>query len=117
MKAVPQCLPLMPTHPLATLVHAGILERAPSRAGSRLRVTPRFLAHAEDAAGRLALHGYAAAPSLALERAISTWDAAPHDAVREAAFLREFLGDRGQFGALQPVFPAIESYARASATA
>ena len=88
---------------LASLASAGILERAGSR--RTLRVTPRFLAHAEGTAGRLRLLGHPD-PALVLREALGSWDAYRHDLADGTTALMGFLADHDQFGALRPVFNA-----------
>ena len=107
----------MTVHVLAALAQAGVVERSGSRGTRRLRATPRFLAHAEATAARLALRGTTPGATEALEAALGAWDGYLHDARQGARFLREFLGERDQLGALHPVFPVLEGFpARAAAT-
>ncbi len=82
---------------LATLTVAGILQRNPA-----LRVHPRFLAHAEDTARR---HG--AGGDSALRLALSSWqDRVDVDAA--ARVVGDLMTDRHQWGALAPVFSAVD---------
>ncbi len=106
----------MADHLLAALSRAGVLERAAVRGRSHLRVSPRFLAHAEEAAARIPSAPHVRSDSV-LEAALATWDTFQNDVRAGAAFLQEFLGERHQFGHLRPVFPVLESYARAAAPA
>ncbi|MEA3203877.1 MAG: hypothetical protein QOI63_1557 [Thermoplasmata archaeon] len=99
---------------MADLTRCGVLEQSRGRGASTLRVTPRFLAHAEEAAARLFQEARFLGVAHALETALSTWDGYDH-AVRPAAlFLVDFLGEREQFGGLRPVFPALEQFAVAA---
>src|ERR1044072_2760882 len=66
-------------NPLSALASAGVLERCSSRGRAYLRVTPRFLAHAEDASARLRLQGRHTGPSTALASALLSWDGYDHD--------------------------------------
>lgn len=85
---------------LASLCAHGVLERP---AGRPLRVSPRFLAHAEGTAGRMRILGMDA--DAALDAALTEWTGQRDDAAR--AVLMELLGRQEQWGALRPVFPAI----------
>jgi hypothetical protein len=98
------------TNPLSALAAAGVLERCSTRGRVFLRVTPRFLAHAEDASARLRLQGRHAGPSGALASALLSWDGYDHDPHQGALLLAEFLAERGQLGALRPVFPLLEEF-------
>jgi hypothetical protein len=98
---------------LARLTLAGILERS-GRRRSVLRVSPRFMAHAEGTSGRLRLSGHGPALPV-LEVAVRTWDEYHGDAASAARFLEAMLGERHQLGALRPVFPALDQFARAAA--
>lgn len=101
---------------LAALAAAGILERTgPGRAV--LRASPRFLAHAEGTAGRLRLQGRSTGAEAALEAALVTWDGYRHSPLAGARFLREFLEERNQLGAVVPVFPALETFTPQAAVA
>ncbi len=102
----------MSSHLLADLARSGVLEYNRSRAGSVLRPSPRFMAHAEQTAGRLGAHASLGAVAI-LENALATWD--EHGlGLRDAArFLADFLGERDQLGALRPVFPVLEQFALA----
>ncbi len=100
----------MSSHLLAALARSGVLEQSRSRAGVTIRVSPRFLAHAEQTASRLGLHA-ALGASAVLEAALATWD---EDGVglRDAArLLADFLGERHQLGMIRPVFPVLEQFA------
>lgn len=106
----------MPSSPLlSALSMAGVLERPSSRRGAFLRVSPRFLDHAEATAARLRQHGRATAPANVLQAALASWDDYRHDPQQGALLLEDFLDGRSQFGALQPVFPALEAFAPAAA--
>lgn len=100
---------------LSALSSAGVLERPGSRRGAFLRVTPRFLAHAEATAARLRVSGRPNAPAAVLDHALSTWDDYRHDPHQGALLLVDFLDGRSQFGSLQPVFPALDAFAQAAA--
>lgn len=100
---------------LSALSAAGILERPGSRRGAFLRVTPRFLAHAEAWAGRLHATGRSAPPAVVLDAALATWDTYHHDPRQGALLLVDFLDGRSQWGGLQPVFPALEAFPSAAA--
>lgn len=102
---------------LSSLASAGVLERPGSRRGAFLRVTPRFLAHAEDTASRLRLLGRAHDPASVLTAALTAWDDYGHDPHQGSLLLVDFLDGRSQLGALQPVFPALDSFANAPAAA
>lgn len=106
---------MAPVTLLSALSSAGILERPSSRRGAFLRVTPRFLAHAEETAARLHLTGRAANPALVLDSALATWDDYRHDPHQGALLLVDFLDGRSQLGSLQPVFPALDNFAQAAA--
>ncbi len=97
---------------LAALALAGILQRAPGARG--LRVTHRFLAHAEGTAGRYRTLGLTGDESDVLTAALSTWDDYRQDPRAGAQLLRDMLADRDQLGAIRPVFPAIESFMAAA---
>lgn len=103
----------MSPNPLVRLSSARVLVRSGGRR-NRLRVNPRFLAHAEGTAGRLHLQGRPVGSVQALEVALTTWDGFAGDACHAAAFLETFLADRHQLGALRPVFPVLESFAVAA---
>lgn len=97
-------------NPLSALAAAGVLERCSSRGRAYLRVTPRFLAHAEDASARLRLQGRLTGPSGALVSALLSWDGYDHDPHQGALVLVDLLEERGQLGALRPVFPLLEEF-------
>ncbi len=97
---------------LAALALAGILQRAPG--ARRLRVNPRFLAHAEGTAGRYRTLGLTGDEYDVLAAALGTWDDFRQDPRAAASMLREMLADRDQLGALRPVFPAIETFSAAA---
>src|ERR1041385_4175923 len=100
-------------NPMAALTRCGVLEQSRGRGACTLRVSPRFLAHAEETAARLFEQARFLGVTHALEAALSTWDYG--HAVRPAAlFLADFLGEREQFGGLRPVFPALEQFALAA---
>lgn len=106
----------MPSSPLlSALSGAGVLERPSSRRGAFLRVSPRFLDHAESTAARLRMQGGPVAPAAVLQQALANWDDYRHDPSQGALLLVDFLDGRSQFGALQPVFPALEAFAPAAA--
>ncbi len=90
---------------LASLAVARIIERT-GRGRSVLRITPRFLAHAEGTA-----QGHEDQAEV-LCRALQTWDGYHHDPRAGAAFLRDALAD--QLGNLCPAFPSIESFRAAA---
>lgn len=98
---------------LSALSAAGVLERPGSRRGAFLRVTPRFLDHAEAVAARMRLAGHAP-PASVLHAALAGWDGYRHDPHQGALLLVDFLDGRGQLGALQPVFPALEAFTAAA---
>jgi hypothetical protein len=103
---------------LSVLTQADILERCPGRGDTRgtyLRVTPRFLAHAESAAARLKLQGRHTGPTAALANALLSWDAYEHDPNQGALELVDLLEERGQLGALRPVFPLLEQFGSVAA--
>lgn len=100
---------------LSALSAAGVLERPGSRRGAFLRVTPRFLDHAEAMAARLRSQGRDADPAVVLDAALASWDDYRHDPAQGALLLLDFLDGRSQLGALQPVFPALEAFAQAAA--
>ena len=99
---------------LSALSAAGVLERPGSRRGAFLRVTPRFLDHAEAVAARMRHTGQPAAPAAVLDAALAGWDAYRHDPHQGALLLADFLDGHGQFGSLQPVFPALEAFTAAA---
>ncbi len=90
---------------LSALAAAGVLERPGSRRGAFLRVTPRFLAHAETHAARLRGLARPHDPAAVLDASLATWDGYAGDPRQGAILLVEFLDGHGQFGSLQPVFP------------
>ncbi|MFO1535244.1 MAG: hypothetical protein ABR586_06220 [Thermoplasmatota archaeon] len=101
-------------NPMAALTRCGVLEQSRGRGACTLRVSPRFLAHAEATSARLAQQGRLLGVTHALEAALAAWDGYEH-AVRPAAlFLTDFLGERDQFGGLRPVFPALEQFSVAA---
>jgi hypothetical protein len=104
----------MASSPLSTLTRCGILEHSRGRATAALRVSPRFLSHAETTAARLLQEARFLGVAHALEAALSSWDDYPHDVRPAALFLAEFLDGRDQLGALQPVFPVLEGFGAAA---
>ena len=114
LKPVQACWSCM-TSPLSALAASGVLERCSSRGRAYLRVTPRFLAHAEDAAARLRLHGRATGPAGTLTSALLAWDGYTHDPHQGALVLVDLLEERGQLGALRPVFPLLEQFGSVAA--
>jgi hypothetical protein len=101
-------------NPMAALTQCGVLEQSRGRGACTLRVSPRFLAHAEETAARLFEQARFLGVTHALEAALAAWDGYGH-AVRPAAlFLTDFLDERGQFGGLRPVFPALEQFTAAA---
>jgi hypothetical protein len=100
---------------LSGLSAAGVLERPGSRRGAFLRVTPRFLDHAEATAARMRMTGRGASPAVVLHAALAGWDDYRQDPYQGALLLVDFLDGRGQLGNLQPVFPALEHFAQAAA--
>lgn len=91
---------------LTRLALAGIVERAGPRR-SVLRVTPRFLAHAEGTAGRLRMLGLGT-PHNVLQTALETWGDASLAPRRGADYLLELMRDRDQMGTLLPFLaPAV----------
>lgn len=103
------------TNPLSALAGAGVLERCSGRGRAYLRVAPRFLAHAEDCAARLRLQGRSSGPTGTLASALLGWDGYDHDPHQGALVLVDLLEERGQLGALRPVFPLLEEFATAAA--
>jgi hypothetical protein len=99
---------------LSALAQADVLERCHGRGRTFLRVTPRFLAHAEECAARLRQQGRHAGTSGALAHALLAWDAYAHDPHQGARVLVDLLEDKGQLGLLSPVFP-LEAWAGAAA--
>ena len=99
---------------LSALAAASVVERAPGRHGSHLRVSPRFLAFAEGTAGRLRLQGRGSGPEQTLEVALQAWDEFAGDARRAAMLLAGMLADGHQLGLVQPVFPSLDAYAVAA---
>lgn len=91
---------------LTRLTLAGIVERA-GRRRSVLRVTPRFLAHAEGTAGRLRMLGFGT-PHGILEAALETWGDASVTPRRGADCLLELMADRDQLGTLQPFLAPVD---------
>ena len=85
--------------PLPHLVRDGILVRT----AGRLRVSSRFLAHAERAAAQDALHGTSPSLASSLEHALRMHGYGG-DGATAAHYLSDFMAERGQLGALQPVF-------------
>lgn len=100
---------------LAQLTQADVLERCHGRGRTFLRVTPRFLAHAEESAARLKLAGRHTGPSAALAQALLTWDDFQHDPHQAALVLVDLLEERGQLGSLRPVFPLLEQFGSVAA--
>ena len=94
---------------LTRLALAGVVERAGPRR-SVLRVTPRFLAHAEGTAGRLRMLGLLGTPQDILESALETWGDLAVAPRRGAHYLAELMSDRDQMASLQP-FLAVEAVA------
>lgn len=103
------------TRALSDLTSAGVLERCSGRGRAYLRVTPRFLAHAEDAAARLRLSGRGSTPAGILVSALLAWDGYDHDPHQGALVLVDLLEERGQLGALRPVFPLLEQFGTVAA--
>lgn len=99
----------MSSHLLASLARSGVLEYARSRRGMTLRASPRFLAHAEQAAARLGSHA-ALGAAVVLEAALATWDEEGVGLRDAARLLAELLGEREQLGAIRPVFPVLEHF-------
>ncbi len=96
-------------HVLASLALSGIVERSgPGR--SVLRVSARFLAHAEGTAGRLRLHAHAGHQDV-LEAALLSWDDFHHDEREGARVLARMIDD--QWGV--PSFGTLDPFAAASA--
>lgn len=100
---------------LAVLAQAEVLERCHGRGRTFLRVTPRFLAHAEGASARLKLQGRHTGPAAALASALLSWDGYEHDPHQGALVLVDLLEERGQLGALRPVFPLLEQFGSVAA--
>jgi hypothetical protein len=100
---------------LSVLAQAEVLERTHGRGRAYLRVTPRFLAHAEGASARLKLQGRHTGPAAALAHALLSWDGYGHDPHQGALVLVDLLGERGQLGALRPVFPLLEQFCSVAA--
>ena len=94
---------------LASLAAAGVVERAGPRRAV-LRVTTRFLAHAEGTAGRLRTLGRVDDRATVLEVALATWDGYHNAAHGGARILADLLGDREQFGNVFPVFAAMDGH-------
>jgi hypothetical protein len=102
----------MPTATLlSALCAAGVLERTPARGGTYLRVSPRFLAHAEASSSRLRVQGLPATPGASLSTALTSWDGFTQDPLAAADLLLEILEARNQLGGLRPVFPMLEQFA------
>jgi hypothetical protein len=99
---------------LSALAQADVLERCHGRGRTYLRVTPRFLAHAEASSARLRQQGRHTGATGALAHALLAWDAYAHDPHQGARVLVDLLDDRGQLGLLRPVFP-LEEWAGAAA--
>ncbi len=98
---------------LSALASAAVLERCANRDASFLRVTPRFLSHAEETGLRLRMNGTASHsthPAHVLAAALATWDDFHRDPNQGATMLVDLLEARGQLGALRPVFPALEQF-------
>lgn len=93
---------------LSLLTDAGVIERR-----GVLRVTSRFLAHAEATAERLRSQGRWMGPADGLQVALGTWDEYMHDVRQASLVLWEFMAQRDQAGRLQPVFPALEGFVAA----
>lgn len=96
---------------LASLSLAGIIQRAGRH--RTLRVSPRFMAHAEQAATELASRGVQE-PAEVLRSALCTWDEYRHDPDSGARFLLRIMEDREQLGSLRPVFPPLEQFVAAA---
>jgi hypothetical protein len=106
----------MAAHPLlSALCGAGILERTSARQGPYLRVTPRFLSHAETTAARLRLQGRPNDPCSTLASALLEWDEYQHDPQQGALVLVDLLDERDQLGSLRPVFPGLEQFVQVAA--
>lgn len=105
---------LSPPSLLSALTRCGILEQSRRRGAVALRVSPRFLAHAETTAARLFDQARFLGVAHALESALLAWDGSPPDVRQAALLLARFLDEREQFGALRPVFPALEQFAVAA---
>lgn len=97
-------------HVLASLALNGIVERSGPRKAV-LRVTPRFLAHAEGTAGRLRLQAPAASQDEVLEAALLSWDGFGHDARLAAQVLARMIDDHWGM----PLFGTLDPFAAASA--
>lgn len=91
---------------LSQLADAGVLERR-----ATLRVSRRFLDHAEATDARLRAQGRWMGPAVSLQAALGTWDDYLHDVRHGALALWEFMAEHHQAGSLQPVFPALEGFA------
>ena len=103
---------------LAALVAAGVLERRPGRPAARsyLRVSPRFLAHAEAVAARSLAHARGLGETAVVCAALAAWDEFAGDPWKAAAVLTDLLEAREQWGRLRPVFP-LESFASVAGAA
>ena len=96
-------------HLLAALTNAGVLERAGSPR-TTLRVSPRFLSHAESTGARRRLLPHDTTRAV-LQAALATWDDYAQDTHAGANVLETLLDERGQLGALRPQFPILERFA------
>ncbi len=96
---------------LARLAVAGVLERTGNRLGARLRVAPRFLAHAEAVAHQQRARGRSPEAVTTLEAALARWDEYQGDCRLGADILLDFMEIRDQLGSVRPMFPALERYA------
>ncbi|MEA3144286.1 MAG: hypothetical protein QOG31_1610 [Thermoplasmata archaeon] len=101
-------------NPMAALTRCGVLEQSRGRGACTLRVSPRFLAHAEATAARLFQQGRFMGVAHTLETALTAWDGSPPDVRHVAHFLAQFLDEREQMGGLRPVFPALEQFSAAA---
>ncbi len=101
----------MASNLLARLTVAGVLDRTGTRLHRRLRVAPRFLAHAEATSLQRQARGYAADPMAALSASLTSWDDFHGDAFEAAGLLLDFMETHDQLGAVRPMFPALEQFA------
>jgi len=85
--------------PLAHLVQDGVLVRT----AGRLRVSSRYLAHAERLAAQAGILGRHSGLGPVFEQALRSHGYGG-DIPTAAGYLMEFLAERGQLGGLQPVF-------------
>lgn len=98
----------MPDAPVATLCRIGVLQRHGKRP-ARLRVQPRFLAHAEAVSLQMGMHAASASLPDRLAGALAAWPGSPLDPRPAARFLAQFLSERDQLGALRPVFGPVSA--------